>query len=146
MRLVRRQRQRLLLVCFGLLFAVVAWLTLVRPSAVHHAAFLGGFHTLESPGVLTYHTMGLTEWLIVWKRSWSPSAGGPLMVDRHLRPNPPGVILAIMVLLAMGVLGPLACRRLVHALRTRRHCDECGYDLTGRTSSYCPECGVVGEA
>ncbi len=144
MRLVRRQRQRLLAVCFGLLFVVVVWFGLVRPSAEHGATLLPGFG-VESPGAQSYYTLGLTEWLIVEKRSWPKVAGGggPLMVERHLRPNPDGVLQTVIVLLAMGFLSPIAYRRLMHALRRRGHCDECGYDLTARTSSYCPECGAI---
>ena len=142
MRFVRRQRQRLLALCFGLLFVVVVWFGVVRPSAEQGAILLPGF-AVESPGTQSYYALGLTEWMIVEKRSWSVVPRGPLMVERHLRPNPDGVVQAVIVLLAMGLLSPIAYRHLAHALRRRGHCDECGYDLTGRTSSYCPECGGV---
>ncbi len=144
MRFVRRQRQRLLALCFGLLFVVVVWFGLVRPSAEQGAILLPGFG-VESPGTQSYYALGLTEWMIVEKRSWPKVAGGsgPLMVERHLRPNPDGMVQAVIMLLAMGLLTPIAYRRLMHSLRARGHCDECGYDLTARISSYCPECGGV---
>ena len=126
-----------------MLFAVVVWFGLVRPSAEHGAILLPGFG-VESPGAQSYYSLGLTEWVIVEKRSWPKVAGGggPLMVERHLRPNPDGVVQAVIVVLAMGLLGPIAYRRLARALPARGRCDECGYDLTGRTSSYCPESGA----
>ncbi len=142
MRFVRRQRQRLLALCFGLLFVVVVWFGLVRPSAEQGAILLPGFG-VESPGTQSYYALGLTEWMIVEKRSWWEESGGPLMVEQRYQPNPLGMLQAVIMLLAMGFLSPIAYRRLMRALRARGHCDECGYDLTARTSSYCPECGGV---
>ena len=46
------------------------------------------------------------------------------------------VIFAVWALLAIGV----AMRRT----RTFGRCMKCGYDLTGRTGTRCPECGTVG--
>ncbi len=128
-----------------MLFVVVVCFGLVRPSAEQGAILLPGFG-VESPGTQSYYALGLTEWMIVEKRSWSVVPRGPLMVERHLRPNPDGVVQAVIVLLAMGLLSPIAYRRLMRSLLARGHCDECGYDLTARTSSYCPECGAILEA
>ncbi|MEM1011297.1 MAG: hypothetical protein AAGI46_03645 [Planctomycetota bacterium] len=51
--------------------------------------------------------------------------------------------LMTIVLVTVWALQTLARPRITRAVRSRlaRHCDSCGYNLTGNASGVCPECG-----
>jgi len=56
--------------------------------------------------------------------------------------HPLNMLILAIILCAAGVLCRIGYAQLMKSARMPNHlCDECGYDLTGISSSHCPECG-----
>lgn len=78
---------------------------------------------------------------------WESALPNPLATRPQLAVMPycpvwPGLAVNSVIFLgvqAAGVLGFIVARRLYR--RARGRCSRCGYDLRGRNSTICPECG-----